>query len=359
MLTVVSFSLISAALLLAIPVAVLLIEIVGAIALPQQTIRSAPHSVSRPRVAILVPAHNESIGLLLTISDVRAQMRTNDRLLVVADNCTDDTAAIAAGAGADVVERNDPERRGKGYALARGVRHLAADPPDVVIVIDADCRVAEEAIDRLAKACMAAGVPARKLYPMEAGAENSEVNYQVAEFAWQVKNVVRPLGLKRLGLPCQLMGTGMAFPWNAISTVNLASGSIVEDMKLGLDLALAGFPPAFYPFPAVTGKFPSSAAGAKTQRLRWEGGHLGIIVTAVPRLISTAIRRADLNLLVLALDVAVPPVTFLAGLRMSLLIVSCSAMLFGVSSAAALISATSFASFLVGIFLACVEICTR
>ena len=45
--------------------------------------------------------------------------------------------------------------------------------------------------------------------------EDSPINYRVAEFAWRVNNWVRPLGLAALGLPCQLMGTGMAFPWDA------------------------------------------------------------------------------------------------------------------------------------------------
>lgn len=62
---------------------------------------------------------------------------------MVADNCTDDTARLASAAGAEVIERHDALLRGKGYALDFGVRHLAQQPPDVVIVVDADCQVAE------------------------------------------------------------------------------------------------------------------------------------------------------------------------------------------------------------------------
>jgi len=65
-------------------------------------------------------------GVLPTIRDVQAQLGPNDRILVVADNCTDDTAAIAQAAVAEVTVRTDAARRGKGYALEFGVQHLRA-----------------------------------------------------------------------------------------------------------------------------------------------------------------------------------------------------------------------------------------
>src|ERR1700682_6274810 len=98
MMVLVSFSLVTLAFFLAFPVAVFFVEVVAAIALPQQDCLVPPNKDCRRRVAVLVPAHNESIGLLPTLADIKAQMRASDRLLVVADNCADDTAAVAAGA---------------------------------------------------------------------------------------------------------------------------------------------------------------------------------------------------------------------------------------------------------------------
>jgi glycosyltransferase involved in cell wall biosynthesis len=298
----------------------------------------------------LIPAHNESTGLLPTLADVKAQLRRADRILVVADNCTDDTRAVAAAAGADVIDRNDPDRRGKGYALAAGLRHLGLDPPDVVVIVDADCRLDDTAIDRLAAVCAATQRPVQALYLMTAPDE-SAINSRVAEFAWRVKNWARPLGLRALGLPCQLMGTGMAFQWNTVRPADLASGSIVEDLKLGLDLALAGNPPVFCPSARVTSDFPSSAGGVQTQRLRWERGHIGIIVTAAPRLILAAVTRANLDLLALALDVAVPPLSLLGMLVIGMWMAAGLAALLGLSSAALLVSTTSLATFAGGVFL--------
>ena len=92
------------------------------------------------------------------------------------------------------------------------------------------------------------------------------------------------------------MGTGMAFPWEVLRSVNLANAHLVEDLKLGLDLTLAGHPPLFCPSARVTSEFPSSVKGAGTQRRRWEQGHLDMILKNAPRTLALAIARRDWNL---------------------------------------------------------------
>jgi cellulose synthase/poly-beta-1,6-N-acetylglucosamine synthase-like glycosyltransferase len=338
------------AVVLAVPVGVFVIEVVAAIALSQRESSGRATGGVRPRVAILVPAHNESTGLLPTLSDVRSQLHANDRLIVVADNCGDDTAAIATSAGAEVLERRDPTRHGKGYALDYGLRHLALDPPEIVIVIDADCRVATSAIDRLATACAIAGRPAQALYLMMAP-EPTPINYQVAQFAWRVKNWVRPLGLSAFGLPCQLVGTGMAFPWDIIRAVDLASGHIVEDLNIGLDLALARRAALFCPSALVTSSFPLSAQGARTQRQRWEHGHIGMILTAAAPLMWTALVRGNFNLLALTLDLMVPPLSLLIILLFGMIVVSFG-LSFHFSSAALAVSIGNLLVFASAVVLA-------
>jgi len=345
-----SFSMVTLALFLAVPVAVFLVEVIAAIAFPQQDSLVPRNQDCRRSVAVLVPAHNESIGLLPTLADIKAQMRALDRIVVVADNCADDTAAVAAAAGADVVVRNDPERKGKGYALAWGLRHLDMDPPDIVIVLDADCRLSDSAVDRLVAACAVVHRPVQALDLMVAP-EGSQIKSRVVEFAWRVKNWVRPLGLKALGLPCQLMGTGMAFPWDVIRSADLASGSIVEDLKLGLELTMAGKAPLFCPSAIVTSDFPSSVEGVQSQRARWEQGHIGMILTAAPSLIFAAMTRGNANLLALAFDLAVPPLSLLGMLVMGMTAVAGLATLFGASSAAMFVSTTSLVGFIGAVFL--------
>jgi cellulose synthase/poly-beta-1,6-N-acetylglucosamine synthase-like glycosyltransferase len=265
---------------------------------------------ARPRVAVLMPAHNEASIIALTLRSVMPQLETGDRLLVVADNCSDATAGIARAEGALVILRESATLRGKGYALDFGVRHLAADAPEVVIVVDADCELAPGTVDRLARLAVEAMRPVQALYLMH-GAADAGLKMKIAEFAYAVKNRVRPLGLRRLGLPCQLMGTGMAFPWECVRDAALATGHIAEDLKLGLDLARAGHAPIFCPEARVTSTFAATTEGGNTQRTRWEHGHLALILSDAPRIFLTSLWRFDVNLLALALDLSVPPLALL------------------------------------------------
>jgi cellulose synthase/poly-beta-1,6-N-acetylglucosamine synthase-like glycosyltransferase len=288
---------------------VLLIETVASFTRPRQ---QAPSPMGKPfRFAVLVPAHNEALVIEDTIARLLPQLSSTDRILVVADNCSDNTAVLAEAAGAEVIHRDDPQLRGKGYALDYGLRHLAADPPDAVIVVDADCTVGPGCLREIAELSISRQRPVQARYEMEVEQGDSPDYLSVASFAWTVKNYVRPLGLSRMGLPCQLMGTGMAFPWEVISRANLKTGNIVEDLALGLDLAAAGFAPVFHPTAWVRSSFPVSREGQTTQRTRWETGHLQMIWRDIPRMLTRGARSGNRDLIVLACDAAVPPLTFL------------------------------------------------
>jgi len=269
-------------------------------------------SSSRPRITVLVPAHNEEQMIEATLLRIKEDLWPSDRLLVIADNCIDQTAQLAARTGADIVVRDDSGRRGKGFALAAGLRHLAATPPEVVIFIDADCQVGPHSVELLARACAAADGPVQCLNLMVADPASSASPPRLAEFAWRIKNDFRPTGYARLGLPCQLLGTGMAVPWTLIQPERFATGHLSEDMLFGLELAMEGHPPRFFRVARVTSYFPDSQHGREQQRQRWVHGHLGLIYSHVPRLIYNSLRRRDIGLLALAFDLAVPPLGVLA-----------------------------------------------
>ena len=262
------------------------------------------------RTTVLIPAHNEGVGVLPTIRDIQAQLGPNDSILVVADNCTDDTAAIVQAAGVEVAVRTDPVRRGKGYALEFGVQHLRLNPPDVVVIMDADCRLGENALRHLSDSAMASGHPAQSLYLMLAP-ENAPPGKGVNLFAWRVRNWIRPLGLGLFGLPTQLFGTGMAFPFGLLSDRDLGNSRLAEDCALGIALASAGYPPLFVSEARVHSHFPVSQAGSESQRQRWEKGHLDNIVDLVPGALAKSLRDRNLGLAALAIDMAVPPLSLL------------------------------------------------
>lgn len=304
-----------------------------------------------PTYAVLMPAHNEAGTITAPVAAVLQQLAPGARLLVIADNCSDTTAAEARAAGAEVVERHDPVR-GKGHALAFGIAHLAEDPPQVVLVIDADCIPAPGALDVLAAAVGDSGRPAQALNLMLAP-PGSSLRVRMAAFAWAMHNQVRPFGMRRLGLPCQLMGTGMALPWSCVSGSEFASGHLAEDQQLGLKLAAEGRAPSLCPAALVESWFPVESSALEGQRKRWEHGHLSL-VSSVPPLLWRSLRRRNGAGLALALDLCIPPLALLA----LLVIVSCafgawmagSGWQGGVLAAAA--AALSLAGFALAVLLA-------
>ena len=337
--------------LLSVPVAVLFIEVMAALSLVEEKPLEVLNPKAPKHVAVIVPAHNESVGIFPTIEDIKRQLSPGDRLLVIADNCSDDTAAVAAAAGAEVIARDDLEKIGKGYALGFGVSHLSIDPPDFALFIDADCRIQPDAIGRLREICGELQRPVQACFLMKA-AENSPIDHSFAKFAWIVKNWVRPLGLRYLDCPVQLMGTGMIFPWDVIRSAPLASGNLVEDLKLGLDLAATGKAAHFFPFVTVTSEFPVSVKGTDSQRQRWVQGHIGMILKAVPRLLFLGITRRNLDLLVLTLDLAVPPLSLLGLLLAGIFLLTSLAALSGLSSAPLIIAIANVLVFGLAVFFA-------
>ncbi len=337
--------------LLSIPVVVLFVEVIAALQARKEAPVEWPVFEASRRVAVIVPAHDESTGIVPTIADIKPQLNANDRLIVVADNCTDDTAAVAKAAGAEVIVRNDLDRIGKGYALGWGITHISADPPDFVIFIDADCRIEPDAIGKLKQVCGNLQKPVQACFLMKTP-ENSPIDHSFAEFFFLLRNWVRPLGLRHLNCPVQLMGTGMMFPWEVIRSAPLASGHLVEDLKLGLDLAEVGKAPQFVPFVRVTSDFPITAKGTDSQRLRWVQGHIGMILKTVPRLLFKAITHRNQDLTVLTLDLLVPPLSLLGLMIIVTLFLSALAAAVGLPLAALIISGANISLFAVAIMLA-------
>lgn len=281
-----------------------------------------------PRFAVIIPAHNEASVIDATLKVLTPTLGERARAVVVADNCTDNTAEIARKWNVEVVERTHETKRGKGFALDCGVQHLKTDPPDVVVILDADCLVMEDAAPLLAAAAYELQQPVQGLNLSDRSDAIGSTQV-VATLANRVMNLVRPLGLSRLGLPCRLLGTGMALPFDLAASAELANGNLVEDMQLGIDLLIAGHATAFVPQARITTNLPPQDKAFLTQRKRWEHGHFHTMFTQCPRLIVNAIRDFRFGPLTLALDLMVPPLAFLVLVLVLALMVSGVAAVLG------------------------------
>ncbi len=281
-----------------------------------------------PPTAVLIPAHNEASEIAATVQSILKNLGPLDQLIVIADNCGDRTAETARQAGAFVLERTDLVLKGKGYALDYGLKFLAKDPPEMVVFMDADCTVSPGSIKILAQISWTLQRPVQSTYLMEQPI-NASLRDQISAFALTLKNLVRPLGMKALGWPCLLTGSGMALPWAMLAPISLAGNRNADDMQLTVDLALEGASPLYEPRSQVMGRL-MQAEDAYSQRTRWEHGHLRMILTQVPRLLKAMVIQRRFDLLILACDMAIPPLSLFILLWVGLVLLNLGALSLGV-----------------------------
>lgn len=296
------------ALLAALPLAVFTLEMILGL-WPSRTENVA--NTPTPSTAVLIPAHNEASGIASTLAKLKAAAPAGTLIVVVADNCSDDTAKIARDCGVEVIERSHETERGKGYALAFGRDHLAkqASPPDAVIILDADCELHEGSLEALAAEAQTRGVPVQAVN-LISGDLTAPPMVQVSSFAMVVKNLFRSRGMQRMGGAALLTGTGMAFPWAIFSKAELATGNIVEDLGLGIELTREGKPPRLIGHAHVRSA-PADMRDALTQRTRWEHGFLQTLRTHALPTILGGLKRFSLAEILLGLHLMVPPLALL------------------------------------------------
>lgn len=281
--------------------------------------RRPTHVRERParlRFSILVPAHNEQAGIAQTIRslqalDYPASLRQS---IVLADNCTDRTAELAAAEGAHVIVRTDAARRGKGWALQFAIDRLLRNEDgladwDALVVIDADTLVSPDLLHVLAGHLEAGASAVQAAYlPRQGGTGPMAVITDVAFVAF---HLVRSAARERFGLSCGLRGNGMAFCRELLQNVPHAAFSRTEDLEFGVLLGLQGVRVAFAGETRVYGEMPERRDVVAVQRERWIGGRAAIARRFGGALVLGAIRRRSLMLADLACDLFVPPLSLL------------------------------------------------
>jgi 1,2-diacylglycerol 3-beta-glucosyltransferase len=272
---------------------------------------SPPRSSRTLFFDIIVPAHDEATGIETTISSLAQLDWPADRYrtVVVADNCTDETASISRAAGATVLERQDSTRLGKGYALAHGfASSRSAGLADAVVVVDADSVVSANLLESFA---------AR----IEAGECTLQAHYGVlnAMQSWRTRLMAIALGCfhkvrsrarERMGLSCGIRGNGWCVTHALLDNVPYRSFSLTEDIEFGIELGLAGHRVAYSDESHVNGEMVTTESAARSQRQRWEGGRLELIRNKVPPLLRAAVARRSRVCLDLAFDLLLPPLSY-------------------------------------------------
>jgi cellulose synthase/poly-beta-1,6-N-acetylglucosamine synthase-like glycosyltransferase len=314
-----------------------LLLLLAASVLPPRRARGAAES-SRvwPRLAVVIPAHDEELVLAATLHSLREQDYPYDLfdIVVVADNCSDTTAAIARDWGAQIVlERTDTTLRGKGYALEWAFAQLLASESsltprtslpgtDAFIIVDADTQLAPNFLSVMAhrlknEAGYDAVALSRVALQGRYGVLNPSAGWRASLMtaAFDLCNHVRLQGAANLGLSVGLKGNGMAFTRALLQAAPWQGTSITEDIDYGLSLlrdhnVMVRYEPAA----RVWAQMPTDDAPAASQRERWERGRYRLLRQQVPSLLRLGLVRRRIALIAAAIDLTVPPLAELMGL---------------------------------------------
>jgi cellulose synthase/poly-beta-1,6-N-acetylglucosamine synthase-like glycosyltransferase len=256
--------------------------------------------------AILIPAHNEEAMLPAALQSLAVLDYPPEliRVFVVADNCTDRTATLARWGGAVCLVRKDQVNRGKGHAIAFGLEWVQRELPDIVLVLDADCRLNPNALREL-DAEFSNGADAVQCAVRSENADDGSGGYVAAVGAIVDEGQAR--GLDRLGLSVPLRGTGMAFRRVVLRHVPWTAFGLAEDVEYGRHLRRARIRVRHCGKAVVLCQAPTPTAELCRQRRRWRAaGILGskplvlvhlVIATLVATFLSYAVWSAALVLL--------------------------------------------------------------
>jgi cellulose synthase/poly-beta-1,6-N-acetylglucosamine synthase-like glycosyltransferase len=246
---------------------------------------SAMNVADLPRLAIVMPAHNEADGIADCVANLLLNVRQSPgcELIVIADNCQDATADLAKQAGARVLIRHDSQRRGKGYALDFAFSTLLDEDFAGFIVVDADSRVSADFVPAFQQAFFQGEQAMQCRYRV--GNPEASPRAKLQNVAWQAFNELRLAGRDRLRVSVGILGNGFALSRQVLESVPYKADSIAEDLEYHLALVKAGFSVRFLDSVVVRADAPNQGENASVQRSRWEAGRFRLIAEYSPALV--------------------------------------------------------------------------
>lgn len=302
-------------------------------------IPSAPHPESRRRFALLVPAHNEEFIIGKLIGSAR-QLNYDPglyELIVIADNCTDGTASLAAQGGATCLVRNRPDLRGKPRALEWALRRLDLDNYDAFAIIDADTVFDREFLNAMNRK-LEQGCDAVQGYFNLMNPDDSWLT-RLGRFPAILKFRIRYVCKERLGLTCPLMGNGMCFSRKIIKFYGWNAFSITENWEYYIKLVLKGHA-VHYAADAVVYSYTSTALShSEAQRKRWFKGRLGVLQAYHKPLIRRVLSARDIKCLDALVELAMPSYSMMLNWSLLLLAIAAAARFAGFATLPALVFA--------------------
>jgi len=260
----------------------------------------------RTHFAVMIPAHNEELLLERLLSSI-AQLtypRNMVKLFVVADNCSDATAAIGRNNGAVVLERYDNNLRGKGYAIKYALANMNLNDCDAIFVVDADSIVEASAMNALDRAIQN-GARIMQCYNGLANPDESWFT-RIMDVSRTLGNEVLEPAKEILGLSSHLMGNGMCFVRDVIARYGWDAFTVGEDWEYYAKLVTRGERISFVNKARVYHSESVNLKQATSQRLRWSSGRFAIAAKYGFRLLFNGVKNSSITKIDAAMPLLLP-----------------------------------------------------
>lgn len=245
--------------------------------------RQYPAVLQQRRYAILISARNEKNVIGQLIDSIHAQDYPKELIdvYVVADNCTDNTAEIAAAKGAIVYERNNKQQIGKGYALEFVTGQIARAKQslryyDAYLIIDADNLLEPDYITEMDK-CFAAG---NRIITSHRNTKNFSDNWISSSYGLWFMHEAKNLQMPRdyLKTSCNVSGTGFMVH----SEILEKQGGwkhflLTEDLEFSVDKIIQGERIAYCDSAMFYDEQPTGFRQSVRQRERWAKGYMQVL----------------------------------------------------------------------------------
>jgi len=304
---------------------------------------------------IMIPAHNEE----LLLGDVLEQLKNLSypkefwQVLVVADNCEDETAAIAVKSGFNVVERFNDVDRGKGQALNWAIANeLPKYDCDAVVVMDADSTLNPDFLWFMNEKLKEGHLALQAYYKVQNPRDSWRTS--LMEIAFAAFHFLRSLGRMRLNASSGLKGNGMCLTKSILEQHGYPAFSVVEDLELALFYLTNDIKVEFVSGAQVAGQMVSNSSDSDTQRRRWEGGRFDLIKEWCPKLLEKFKKERKFAQIDGIMELLIPPFSILivigfAGLLISLVMPFNDGRIFAsVVKSSWLISCIIFVGYIIG-----------
>ncbi|MHB8985344.1 MAG: glycosyltransferase family 2 protein [Eubacteriales bacterium] len=247
------------------------------------------------RFAIVTAAHNEERVIEQLIKNLHVLNYPKELydIYVVADNCSDNTASIAASLGVNVIERFNDREKGKGYALEYAFNRIFTSGPsyDAVVVFDADNLVSENFL-MIMNARLLKGERIIQGYLDTKNADDTWVTKSIY-IGYLLTNRFWQLSKYNMGLTCALGGTGMCISVDLLKEYGWGMTSLTEDLEFQTKALLNNVKVTWAHDARVYDEKPLNLMSSWRQRQRWMQGHCNVAGRYLSKLLKEGIQTRN------------------------------------------------------------------